>query len=179
MSRRGEARRTIILVCPEPRLESGVETKNWSPEAENNDYLNLVAWFVSPQPKAMSPWPGRCSSSTIQQFVHPSRGAWLEAYPCSTHSWLEDTQTDRPLLTLMVAWSLGAEPSSEAWKTAVAFGQVAPSVRCQGIRMMLVGAARIGPAEIISAFSRQSVESRRSSRQATDTHNLASPEQIM
>jgi hypothetical protein len=36
MSRRWEARRTIILVCPEPRLESGEETKNWSPEAENN-----------------------------------------------------------------------------------------------------------------------------------------------
>jgi hypothetical protein len=55
MSRRGEARRTNILVCPEPRLESGEETKNWSPEAENNGYLNLVAWFVSPQPKSHEP----------------------------------------------------------------------------------------------------------------------------
>lgn len=39
---------------------------------------------------------------------------------------------------------MGAETSSEAWKTVVAthaFGQAVPSVRCQGIRMMFVGAA--------------------------------------
>jgi hypothetical protein len=53
----------------------------------------------------MSPWPGRCSSSTIKQFVHVSRAAWLEAYPCPAHSWLEDTQTHR----LLVQWHSSAD----------------------------------------------------------------------